>query len=320
MTAFVTGATGVVGSALVRRLAADGWEVRALVRRAGAALPAGVEAVVGDLDDADALRRGLDGADAVVHLAARLHVNSPSAELAGLYRRVNTGGTERLAALAAEAGVGRFAFASTINVYGPSAGRPPWTEADATRPQTLYARTKLDAEASVRALPGGVVFRLAAVYGTGMKGNYPALAALLRRGLRVLPGDGRNRRTLVHVEDAAGALALAASGRVPPGLYNLTDGGVHTFDAVARSLQRAVGRRPGVRYVPAGPVRAALAVPEGLARVLGRRLPARALLDKLTEDVAVAGDALVAASPYRPRFSDLDAGWAASGVGVPRPR
>ncbi|MEM6287660.1 MAG: NAD-dependent epimerase/dehydratase family protein [Bacteroidota bacterium] len=309
---FVTGATGVLGSALVRSLLGAGHSVRALVRRSEAALPAGVEAVVGDLDAADALRQGLDGASAAVHLAAQLHINNPSPALADLYRRVNTEGTERLCRLATEAGVEQVVFTSTINVYGPSAGRPPWTEADAPTPQTLYARTKLDAEAAVLDLPAGVVYRLGAVYGPGMKGNYPSLARLLRRGVRVLPGDGTNRRTLVHLGDAVQALAQAASGAVPAGVYNLTDGRVHTFDAILRGIQRAVGRRPGVRYVPAGVVRPLLAVPEGLARLAGRRVPARALLDKLTEDVAVDGTALIAASPYRPRYVDLDVGWAAS--------
>lgn len=311
---FVTGATGVVGSALVERLVQDGHRVRALVRRPGAPLPAGVDRVVGDLDDADALRRGLDGADAAVHLAAQLHVNSPSPELAALYRRVNTVGTERLAALAEAAGVGRVVYASTINVYGPSAPDQVWTEADGPRGDSLYARTKLDAEPAVLALEGGVVMRLAAVYGPGMKGNYPSLARLLRRGVRVLPGDGANRRTLVHVGDAARALALAAGGDVAPGLYNLTDGAVHDFDAIVRSLQRAVGVRPGMRYVPVRLVRPALAVPEAAARLVGRRLPARALLDKLVEDVAVSGRLLIDRTPYAPQFGSLDAGWAASGL------
>ena len=315
MTVFVTGATGVIGSVLVRVLSEQGIRVRALVRQSGG-LPSDVEGVAGDLDDAGALRRGLVGADGVVHLAAQLHLNDPSPALADQYRRVNTEGTERLARLAAEAGIGRFVFASTINVYGPSAGREAWTEADAPRPETIYAKTKLAAEESVLALAEGVVLRLAAVYGPGMKGNYPELARVLRRGVRILPGDGRNRRTLVHVEDAARALALAAMGKVPPGLYNLT-GGVQTFDAIVRGIQAAVGVRPGVRYVPARLARWGAVVPEVLARAVGQRLPARLLIDKLTEDVAVSGDALRAASPYRPRYNDLAEGWAAGPPSTP---
>ncbi len=309
---FVTGATGVVGSTLVRGLVESGVPVRALVRRPDAPLPAGAEPILGDLENADALCRGLDGAEAVVHLAAQLHLNEPSPELAGLYHRVNTEGTERLAELAAEAGVGRFVFASTINVYGPSTPGHTWTEDDEPGPETLYARTKREAERAVATLPGGVILRLAAVYGPGMKGNYPSLAKLLRLGVRVLPGDGINRRTLVHVDDAAQAFRLAAEGRVAPGIYNVTDGHVHTFDEIVRSLQGAVGKRPGVWYVPPAPVRALLRLPAALAGAVGRSLPGPVLVDKLTEDVAVSGQRLIETSPYRPRFDTLEAGWAAS--------
>lgn len=306
MTVFVTGATGVIGPVLVRQLLDAGHTVRALVRTPDAAVPLGAEPVLGDLSDPDALRRGAEGATAVVHLAALLHVNAPGDELSERYREVNVEGTRRLVEAAAAAGVGRWVFASTINVYGPSRGGAPWTEADPVRPDTLYGETKLEAEALVRALPGGIVLRLAAVYGPGMKGNYPSLMRLLRRGVRTLPGDGTNRRTLIHIEDAARAFALAATGGVPSGTYNLTDGQLHTFDSVVRSLQVAVGRRPGVRYVPASWVRAALRVPAWLS---GGRLPGPVLVDKITEDVAVSGDALFAATAFRPRVERLANGW-----------
>lgn len=314
MTIFVTGATGVVGPVLVRQLLEAGHTVRALVRDPGAARPAGAERIAGDLDDHDAVARGADGAEAVIHLAAQLHINAPGPEAAVLYHEINVEGTRRLVDAARAAGVARFVFASTINVYGPSRGGAPWTEADPLCPDTLYGETKRDAEPLVRDLPGSVILRLAAVYGPGMKGNYPSLINVLRRGVRLLPGDGQNRRTLVHVADAARAFALAAEGGVPAGTYNLTDGQVHRFDAVVRSLQEAAGLRPGVRYVPAGLVRGALRMPGALAGLAGRSFPGPLLVDKITEDVAVSGDALIAASAYRPRVTRLAAGWLAADV------
>ncbi|MDT0631807.1 NAD-dependent epimerase/dehydratase family protein [Rubrivirga sp. S365] len=306
----MTGGTGAVGPAVVRRLVAGGADVRVLTRDAAAPLPAGAERVAGSLADADALARGADGADAVVHLAALLHVVDPPPELADEYARVNVGGTERLAAAAERAGVARFAFASTINVYGPSAGRAPWTEADPTAPETPYARTKREAEGIVADLAGGVVLRLAAVYGPGMRGNYRQLLGALRRGLRVLPGTGQNRRTLVHVEDAAAAFALAATTPLPSALYNLTDGRVWTFNAVVRAMQQAVDRRPSVLYVPAPPVRAAAAAASAVAARLGRDVPGASAVDKITEDVAVDGRRLIDETTYRPAHADLRAGWA----------
>lgn len=303
---FVTGATGVVGVPLVQRLLASGHSVRALLRRPTVGLPTAVEPVMGDLADEAALARGADGADAVVHLAAMLHINAPGPELEATYWAVNVDGTRRL--VEASASVPRVVFASTISVYGPSAGRAPWTEADVPQPDTLYGRSKLEAERVIRSHPGGVVLRLAAVYGAGMKGNYPALLRLLSHGVRWLPGDGRNRRTLVHVEDAVEAVRLSVDS-VSPGTYNVTDGDIHTFDEVVRSLQAASGRPPGVRYVPAAPVRAALRLPARLAASLGRSFPGPHLVDKLTEDVAVSGDALPSVSPYRPARTTLAHGW-----------
>lgn len=307
-TVFVTGATGFIGSALCRRLADAGYGVRALVRTPSAVLRADVEQVLGDLDDAEALSRGVGGAVAVVHLAALLHVKAPSTALASRYETVNVEGTRRLSEQASEAGVGRFVLASTINVYGPSRGGPPWTEIDPTRPDTPYTESKLRAEAIVRALPGAVVLRLAAVYGPGMKGNYTTLTRALSRGLRVLPGDGANRRTLVHVDDAAQAFVEAVRS-AQAGTYNVTDGHVYSLDAVVRSIQEATGRRPGVRYVPAAWLRATLAAPTSMSRVVGHRFDGTNLVDKLVEDVAASGEAFVDSSDYRPRVIRLTDGW-----------
>lgn len=310
--AFVTGVTGVVGPGVVRGLAAKGWTVRALVRRAPDPKPDGIETVVGDLGDETALTAGLRGADAVVHLAALLHINDPSPRLDAICRRTNVDGTRRLVDLASAAGVGRFVFASTINVYGPSRRAEPWTEVDDPTPRSVYAETKLEAEGAVRQLGDGVVFRLAAVVGPGMRGNYPMLLRALGAGVRVLPGDGENRRTLIHLDDAADAFTLAATGDVPAGTYNVTDGRIHPFDQVVRSLQAAAGRRPGVRYVPAELVRTALRPPTAALRLARRPVDPAALVDKVVEDIAVSGDLLVASSPYSPTTDTL-AGWLTSG-------
>ena len=298
-TAFVTGATGAVGPALVSRLLDEGYRVRALVRPGREPrLPAGVEPVTGYLDDDAAIAEGVAGADVVFHLAALLHVNAPGPELALRYLDVNVRGTERLLEAARGAGVARFVFFSTINAYGPSDGGAPWRESDPVRPLTPYARTKAEAEQRVLAEPGGVVLRLAAVYGPGMRGNYRTLAVLLARGLPVLPGTGSNRRTLVHRDDVASAALLAAEHPAATGnVFNVTDGDIHAFDEIVRAVQRAAGRRPGVRYLPAAPLLA-------LARV------ARVshLVERVTEDVAVSGERIQHALGFVPRVP-LDAGW-----------
>jgi UDP-glucose 4-epimerase len=232
-------------------------------------------------------------------------VNSPGAALRSEYESINVEATRRLADLASDRGA-RIVFASTINVYGATHGAAPRTESDPLNPDSIYAETKVRAEQIVRDA-GGLVLRLAAVYGPGMKGNYPKLMRLLDR-TRVLPGDGRNRRTLVHVDDAAAAViaALALSGA---GTYNVTDARVHTFDEIVRSMQTAIGKNPGVRYIPSKPINAILALPAAVLRVAGKATDPRSMVNKLIEDIAISGDRFIAESSYRPRVTDLAGAW-----------
>ena len=124
MRAFVTGGTGFIGSALVRALRGRGDEVTALVRtpeRARHLRHLGCEVVTGGLDDDDAIRRGLDGADAAFHAAAvyRIGIRSDEAEE---MERVNVDGTERVLGLARDAGTARVVHVSTVNVFGNTGG------------------------------------------------------------------------------------------------------------------------------------------------------------------------------------------------------
>ena len=125
----LTGATGFVGRALVRRLLADGGCVRAVVRPTS--LPAQVESVtVNDIGPATDWRAALAGVGAVVHLAARAHVvRESSPEAYALYSAVNTHGTLRLVEVAAAAGVRRFVFLSSTRVHGDRSPGMPFDEA-----------------------------------------------------------------------------------------------------------------------------------------------------------------------------------------------
>lgn len=309
--ALVTGAGGAIGPTLLRRLLAEGYAVRALVRAAPSAeLPAGIEVACGDITDCALVRQAVRSVDAVFHLAAKLHVNDPAPGLQTEYVRVNVEGTRCLAGAAQAAGVRRFVFFSTINVYGPT--RPGQILADDAPlcPDSWYAETKAQAEAIVRDLPSAVVLRLAAVYGPRMKGNFPRLLRALRRRRPVLVGDGSNRRTLVYVEDVCRAAILAAEHPAAARqTFNVTDGAVHTLREIINVMCDALGRpRPRLR-LPAATVRLAAGALEDGFKLVGKRSPVgRATVDKLTEDVAVSGTKIQQQLGFRPQY-DLKSGW-----------
>src|SRR6185437_1912395 len=151
----VTGANGFVGNALCRRLIADGHSVIASVRssESEANLPSGIAATFTQpLSPETDWSRALSGVNAVVHLAARVHVmHESAADPLSEFRRVNVEGTRRLAQSALSCGVKRFVFVSSIKVNG-EATRPgtSFTDQDAPAPQDPYGISKLEAEQELR--------------------------------------------------------------------------------------------------------------------------------------------------------------------------
>lgn len=210
----VTGATGKVGSRLVKRLAQRGDHVRALVRgvtRAGHLRKDRVELFEGDLLDADSLSAAVRGIDAVVHCAAFFRGATPEQAHA-----VNELGTQYLANAARAASVGRFIFASTGLVYGPKDGGPAG-EDDACAPVDAYPLSKLAAERFLLAIEGldVRVLRLPFVYGDG--DPHIAEAVPLMRGFP--PGQ---RMSIAHHADVAQAVACVLDAAAPAyRIYNV---------------------------------------------------------------------------------------------------
>jgi len=115
--AFVTGGTGVLGSYLVRASLGRGWEVSALVRTMNKArdLPPGARGVPGDITKPESLRAAMQGADAVFHLAAQYEIGASEPERMW---KINVEGTRSVLELAAELGVPKIVYTSTVAVYG----------------------------------------------------------------------------------------------------------------------------------------------------------------------------------------------------------
>jgi nucleoside-diphosphate-sugar epimerase len=209
----LTGATGLVGSRLLPRLAEAGFDCRALVRR-DVDLPAGATAVHGDLADPDSLAPALEGVEAIVHLAALFRTDDQNA-----IWKANLDGTRNLIAAAEAHSVGaRMIMASTGNVYNADTPRPS-RESDRCTPSAAYPASKLAAEELLRnSTLTWSILRLPFVYGDG-DGHLAMIPTLAPRfGLHPA-----HTYSVAHHRDIMTAVSIALSGTMDRQIVNIAD-------------------------------------------------------------------------------------------------
>ncbi|CUW37956.1 UDP-glucose 4-epimerase [Magnetospirillum sp. XM-1] len=309
MTILVTGANGFVGQPLCRRLVELGHAVAGAVRgqphlpHRVLPRPAGRLAADGDWNAA------LQGMQAVVHLAARVHVmhdtsHDPLAE----FRAANVAGTLRLAEQAAGAGIGHLVFLSSIKANGEETTGTLFGPLNAA-PVDPYGISKLEAErglADIAARTGlaVTVLRPPLVYGPGVKGNFRSLIGLVDRGLPLPLGCcTANRRSLIGLGNLVDAIRAVldqppASGQCR--VFTLCDAEAPSTAGLVRGLARALGRP--ARLLP---------VPIGLMRLGAGLLGRGAAIQRLTASLEVDGSALAEAVGWVPPET-LDEGLAAT--------
>jgi nucleoside-diphosphate-sugar epimerase len=297
----ITGAGGFVGRDLVARLAREGRSVRVAVRR-HSPMPAGVESLtVGDIGPATDWTRAVADVDAVVHLAARVHVGRESPRDWPLFHAVNAAGAGALARAARAAGARKFVHMSTTTVYGDRSLGKPFDEASPTAPVSLYARSKLEGEQLVMdALAGSasalVIVRPPLVYGADARGNFGRLVTLVQSGMPLPFASIRNTRSLLYVSNLVDALLKTLDDPRAGGVYVVSDGqDVSTPELIAR-IGRAIGATPRLFACPPALLRAA-------ARLLGKAHEGARLLG----DMALDGSRIRRELGWQPPFS-LDEG------------
>lgn len=216
MKILVTGATGKVGSRLVPRLIAKGYDVRVLVRDAAKA-PAGAEIVVGDLFDGASLAPAVAGVDAIIHLAALFRTFTDNEGII----RTNHEGTIALADAAVAAGVKRFVFTSTSNVYSYGYGRPAKeNEVLNSNDPRAYSSSKIAAEQEL--LNKGLdvrILRLAFVYGD-KDPHIEEILPLLKKWNR---HSGWRMQMVHHLDVAQGIQLLLTLDGLTGQIYNIAD-------------------------------------------------------------------------------------------------
>lgn len=308
MTVVVTGASGFVGRALCRRLTASGHRVIGVYREAPPNGTAMETRIIDDLTTVADFAPIVEGADAVVHLAARVHMmRETAADPDSAFLRANAEVTKNLAEAAVRAGIGRFVFLSSVKVNGEETGEAPFAEADDPAPDDSYARSKLAAEIALDRISSAdglavTTLRIPLVYGPGVRANFAALLRLCDTALPLpLAGITSNRRSLLFLGNLTHAIERALGG--PPhtsGTYLLSDGeDLSTADLVER-LRRCLNRHACGIPVPVSVINA-------FAAAAGRRSAADRLCGSLQMDSSRFGRVF----QWSPPFS-VDQGLAAT--------
>jgi dihydroflavonol-4-reductase len=274
---FLTGATGFVGSAVAGKLAAEGFEVRALGRPGSPRAHLDglrVEFVEGDMRDAESVRRGMAGARYVFHVAAdyRLWARDRSEIVTN-----NVEGTRIIMTEARRAGVERVVYTSSVATLGwPRDGAPGTEDIPLTEQQGIgaYKRSKIAAERLVEAmiaddgLPAVIVNPSTPIGPRDVKPT-PTGRIIVEAASGRIPGFVDTGLNLVHVDDVAdGHLAALRRGAIGQ-RYILGGQDVFLADMLA-DIANLVGRRPPRWRIPRAAVVPMAYVAEGIARFTGR--------------------------------------------------
>ena len=271
----LTGATGFTGSAVARRLLAEGYQVRALVRRTAARrdLHSQIETVTGSLADCAALAKLVAGAELVVHVASMYRTEAARER----FFEVNHAGTEHLLDAASAASVRRFVHCSTIGVHG-DVETTPANEESPCAPRDPYQESKLLAEQACREVMADgrmevVILRPCAIYGPGDT-RMLKMFRMLSRGVFVMIGGGRANFHPVYIDDLVEGFMKALTVPEAAGETFIIGGARYLPLAEYVALAaRAVGTAPPRVQLPYGLMAAAAFACEALCRPLGLSPP-----------------------------------------------
>ena len=275
----ITGAGGFIGRALCTRILAENWQVRGTVRSESGVnrLPDGTEAIsIRSIDSDTNWDDALRDIDTVVHLAARVHVvddtcSDPLAE----YRKVNVEGTKCLAVAAANAGVKRFIFISSIKVNGEGRASA-YSEEDEEAPEDPYGVSKWEAEQELRKISDTtgievVILRPPLVYGPGVKANFLQLFKIVERGIPLPLSSVKNRRSFIYLGNLIDVIITCINNpRVKGRTFLVNDREDVSTPELIRKIASTLGKPSRLFFIP-----------PSLMRMAGKFIGKSAAIDRL---------------------------------------
>lgn len=288
MRILLAGASGFVGRGLVPLLLNQRHEVTAAVRKLTVDLDSRViQGLIDGLSAEQDWQPLLIGQEAVIHLAARVHVMSDdSSDPLAEYRKVNVEGTLKLARQAVDAGVKRFIFISSVKVNGEGTtlGAPYSADMQAA-PSDPYGVSKMEAEQGLRALAAEtgmevVIVRPVLVYGPGVQANVLSMMRWLHKGVPLPFGAIHNRRSLVALDNLVDLIATCiAHPAAANQTFLVSDGEDLSTTMLLRRMGAALGKPARLLSVPSWML-------ETGATMLGKKALAQRLCGSLQVDIS----------------------------------
>jgi dihydroflavonol-4-reductase len=276
MRVMVTGATGFTGGHLARTLKARGHEVRALVRdsaKAQALAAEGITISPGDLTDAEAIKRAVDGCDVVYHIAAVYREAKHPDEY---YRRINVGGTQHIVDAIERNGAGRLVHCSTVGVHG-DVEKIPSDETAPFSPGDIYQVSKLEGELFVQErIKKGLkasIFRPQGIYGPGDRRFLKLFKTVYRGSFRMI-GTGKPFYHMTYISDLVDGIILCGEHPNAIGQTYVFGGPRYTsVRELVDTVARVEGKPLKKGHIPIAPMMAAATVCELLCKPFGIEPP-----------------------------------------------
>jgi len=302
MNFLVTGANGFIGHTLCSTLAKKGHAIRGAFRSPENCIEYKnyVDCVaVGDIGPDTDWTQALSGIDIIVHLVAKVHVlQKSSVNQLDDYRKVNTKGTERLADMAAKAGVKRFVFMSTVKVNGEWTKDKLFTETDLPHPEDPYAISKWEAEEALLKISKEtglevVILRPPLVYGPGVKANFLRLLQLVDRNIPLPFQNINNRRSFIYIGNLVDAIIACCSNPNAKGeTFLVSDNEDISTPDLIRMIALAMNKKN--RLFP---------FPQSLLRMIGALAGKKEELDRLFSSLCVDSRKIRKVLNWNPPFS-----------------
>lgn len=277
----ITGGSGFVGGRVVSAL--ESRNIIVLGRSKPCNMD-GVNFYFGEINDSANYMQALDSVELIIHCAARVHVmDDNSANPLEKFREVNTLGTLNLARQAAEAGVGRFIFISSIKVNGESTlNGTRFSSGDEYNAEDPYGISKAEAEGGLLQLAKEtgmevVIIRPPLVYGPGVKGNFLNLLKLSQLPIPLPFGLVNNQRSMVYLDNLVDLIITCIDHpKAANKIFLASDGDDLSLASLLILIRGAMNKPPLL-----------LPVPLGLFRLLGRLLGRTEIVDRLIGDLQV---------------------------------